>query len=152
MGNLRKLENVCASKASLTETAIKRPRKVELIAISRMPAKVGNQLIPDRSVRKRAKTRGTKAFSTPKMIAPVVFANMRRFSESGASRSLSKERLFLSKVIVTASMEVVPKRMDMETTPGRMLQISNAVLERTKNMRVHAKGKIIPQLILGGFR
>jgi len=119
MGNLKKLENVCASKTSLTETAINKPRKVEVTAISKILPKAGNQLTSDKSVMKRAKKIGTKALRTPKIMAPVVFASIRRLRSSGAKRSLSKERLFLSKVIVTASMDVVPKRMDMDTTPAK---------------------------------
>ncbi len=48
MGKRKKLENVCASKTSLTETAMKRPRKVELIAISAMAAAICHQMTSKR--------------------------------------------------------------------------------------------------------
>jgi hypothetical protein len=50
-------------------------------------------------------------------------------------------------------MDVVPKRMERATTPGRRVIISsNPLPDLKKNIDVHAKGKIIPQLILGGFK
>ena len=61
---------------------------------------------------------GTKAFATPKRIAPAVLASIRSSRGIGASRSRSKDRPFFSNVTVTASMEVVPNRMEMATTPG----------------------------------
>ena len=71
----------------------------------------------------------------------------------GAKRSLSKERFFFSKVMVTASMEVVPKSMEIATTPGRMVDtVPRPVPDLMKNIPVHARGKMIPQLMLGGFR
>jgi hypothetical protein len=41
-------------------------------------------------------------------MAPVVFASIKRFKLIGASNSLSNDLLFLSNVIVTASIDVVP--------------------------------------------
>ncbi|AHM58132.1 hypothetical protein EAL2_808p06290 (plasmid) [Peptoclostridium acidaminophilum DSM 3953] len=88
----------------------------------------------------------------PKMIAPVVFASISKFRLIGASKSRSKERLFLSKVIVTESIEVVPNRMDSAITPGSMPLISTALSDLTKNISVQDIGKIIPQLMFGGLR
>ena len=96
---------------------------------------------------------GTKALAIPKRIAPVVLASISNSKEIGARSKRSKERLRLSKVMVTESIEVVPKRIEMVTTPGRMVKmLSSPLPDLIKNMPVHAKGKIIPQLILGGLR
>src|SRR5690554_4954882 len=152
MGNRKKLEKVCASKTSLTETAINKPRKVEITAIGRTPVSVNIQLIPERSVKKEAKRTGTKALTIPKMMAPVVLASINRLRLIGASKSRSKDRFLLSKVMVTASIEVVPNSMDKAMTPGRISRISTSPADRIKNIRVHETGKIMPQLMLGGFR
>lgn len=71
----------------------------------------------------------------------------------GARSNLSNDRLLLSKVIVTVSIDVVPKRIEMVTTPGRSARIlSNPLPDLMKNIPVQAKGKMIPQLMLGGLR
>jgi hypothetical protein len=70
----------------------------------------------------------------------------------GASNNLSKDRFFLSKVMVTASIEVVPNKTDKAMTPGRIPLMSTAPPERIKNISVHETGKTIPQLMLGGFK
>jgi len=89
----------------------------------------------------------------PKRMAPKAFANIISSSGIGDKRILSRVLLFFSKVMVTESMEVVPKSMDKLITPGRMDKRSVTVVPvLMKNMPVHAKGKIIPQLILGGFK
>jgi hypothetical protein len=49
-------------------------------------------------------------------------------------------------------MEVVPNNTAKDITPGSTPLISTACSERTKNIKVQAKGKIRPQLILGGLR
>ena len=152
MGNRKKFEKVCASKTSLTETATNNPRKVEVTAIKRTLIKAKNQLMPERSIRKEAKRTGMKPLITPKMMVPVVLASIKRFRLMGASNNRSKERFFLSKVIVTASIEVVPNKTDKAMTPGRIPLMSTAPPERIKNMSVHETGKIIPQLMLGGFK
>jgi hypothetical protein len=80
-------------------------------------------------------------------------ANIRWFNEIGARRSRSKDRFFFSKVIVTASIEVVPKRTEIAITPGSMAGIlSRPLPDFMKNMLVHAMGNINPQLIFGGLR
>ena len=91
MGNLKKLEKVCASKTSLTETATKRPKKVELVAMSTIAGTAALQVTFERSVRKRARRMGTKALTTPKRIAPEVLASMRSFKGMGARRSRSND-------------------------------------------------------------
>ena len=118
IGNLKKLEKVCASKTSLTDTAMNNPRKVEDTAIRMMLGIIRLQVATERSIRNDAIKIGTKAFAIPKRIAPEVFASIKSSSEIGDSKSLSKERFFFSKVIVTASIEVVPNRTDTDTTPG----------------------------------
>ena len=152
IGNRKKLEYVCASKTSLTETAINNPKKVEVIAISTTPKMTDTQSIPDKSTIKEAKITGTNALIIPKRIAPVVFASIKRLRLIGASNNLSKDRLLRSKVMVTANIEVVPNSTDKDITPGRISLISKALSDRKKNISVQAIGNIIPQLILGGFR
>jgi hypothetical protein len=50
-------------------------------------------------------------------------------------------------------MEVVPKRIETTITPGSMGRIPSSPLpDLIKNIPVHAKGKINPQLILGGLK
>jgi hypothetical protein len=50
-------------------------------------------------------------------------------------------------------MDVVPNRMETETTPGSNVDMLPRPLpDLIKNMPVQARGKIIPQLTLGGFR
>jgi hypothetical protein len=153
MGKRKKLENVCASNTSLTETAMKSPRKVDAIAIRMIDGTTRAQAIPERSARKAAIITGTKALTTPKRIAPEVLASMRSSSDMGARSNLSKERLRLSKVIVTDNMDVVPKRMAIVMTPGkRDRTLSSPLPDLIKNMPVQARGNIMPHEILGGLR
>jgi len=152
IGNLKKFENVCASKTSLTETAINKPKKVEVKAINITPNKTKTQFIPDKSVKKEAKITGIKALTIPNKIAPVVLANINKFKLIGARSNLSKDLAFLSKVIVTANIEVVPNNIDKAITPGNMPLISILDVDLIKNIKVQDIGKIIPQLILGGFK
>jgi len=63
-----------------------------------------------------------------------------------------KDRPFFSKVTVTDSMEVVPKRIDTVTTPGSRDRTFSMPPDLMKNIPVHANGKIKPQLTLGGLR
>jgi len=86
-----------------------------------------HQSTPLRSATRAAMTTGTKAFRVPKKTAPEVFASMRSSSGIGASSSRSKERLFFSKVTVTASMLAVPKRIDRAMTPGSSARTSTSV-------------------------
>ena len=153
IGKRKKLEKVCASKISLTETAIKSPRKVDTIPISMIAGTTSPQIIPERSAKNAAIIIGTKAFTIPKTIAPEVFASINCSRDIGARSNLSKERLRFSKVMVTASIEVVPNRIDIVMTPGRSSStLSSPLPDLMKNIPVHASGKIIPQLMLGGLR
>jgi len=70
MGKRKKFENVCASKTSLTETAMSRPRKVDATAISTTAGTMAVQATPERSARNTARMTGTKALAVPKRIAP----------------------------------------------------------------------------------
>jgi hypothetical protein len=128
------------------------PRKVDVTAIKTTPEKSKGHWMPPRSTKNDANRTGMNALIIPKMIAPVVFASIRRFRLIGERSNRSNERLFLSNVIVTESMEVVPKRIDSAMTPGRMALISTSLPLRKKNIRVHEMGKMIPQLKFGGFR
>lgn len=152
MGNLKKLEKVWASKTSLTETAINKPKKVEVIEIKKILTIAGSQLISERSVKSTAKNRGTRALKTPKIMAPLVLANIKVFKSIGANKSRLKEACFFSKVIVTASIEVVPKRIDKDIKPGKKPGISTGASVLKKNIKVQEIGKSSPQLILGGFK
>jgi len=86
-------------------------------------------------------------------MAPEVFANMISPRGIGDKRILSKVLLLFSKVIVTESIDVVPKSIDKLITPGR-IDITSIILPPVliKNMPAHAKGNMIPQLMFGGFR
>lgn len=152
MGNRKKLEKVCASKTSLTDTAINKPRKVEDIAIKITAGITIDQMIPERSARKTAIMIGTNAFNIPKSMAPDVLANINKFSGIGDNNNLSNDLLLFSNVTVTASKEVVPKRIDTATTPGKIVGIfSNPEPDLMKNIPVHANGNTRPQLMLGGL-
>jgi len=75
--------------------------------------------------------------------------------EIGASKSRSKERPFLSKVIVTANIEVVPNSTLMAIRPGSNVRISDIFIppdDLINCISVQDNGKMIPQLIFGGFR
>ena len=153
MGKRKKLENVWASNTSLTETAIKSPRKVDATPIRIMAGMTRDQAIPERSVKNAAIITGTKAFTMPKRIAPEVLANIRSSSEIGDNNNLSKERLRLSKVMVTDNMDVVPKRIEIVMTPGRRPRtLSSPLPDLIKNMPVQARGNMIPQEMFGGLR
>lgn len=152
MGNLKKFEKVWASKTSLTDTAIKSPRNVEVMAIKTILKIRGNQLIPGNPTQNKAKMIGTKAFKIPKATAPLVLAIIKRLRSMGARSNLSKDLPFFSKVIVTASIDVVPKSIDIAIMPGKIERISTSVCDRRKNISIQAKGKIMPQLIFGGLR
>ena len=65
---------------------------------------------------------GMKELATPNRIAPLVLANIKSSNEIGASNRRSKEWFFFSNVTVTASMEVVPKRMVIAITPGKSVR------------------------------
>jgi len=153
IGNLKKFDKVCASNTSLTDTATNNPRNADVSAIKNTLRKTINQSIPlSEEAQNNAKTTGTIAFSIPKTIAPVVFAIIKRFKLIGAIKSLSNDLLFFSNVIVTASIDVVPKSTDIAIIPGSISRISIGVSDLNKNISVHDIGNIIPQLILGGFR
>jgi len=129
------------------------PRNAEAMPISKVAGNTDDQTTPERSARNAAIVMGTKALATPKRIAPEVLASIRSSREMGASSNRSNERLRFSKVMVTASIEVVPKRMEIVITPGSSVRtLSSPLPDLIKNMPVHASGKIIPQLILGGLR
>ena len=153
IGKRRKLENVWASNTSLTETAINSPKKVEAIPISRMAGTTKDHVIPDKSARNEPIIIGTNALTIPNRIAPEVLAIISNSNEIGARSNLSNERLLLSNVIVTASIEVVPNRTEMVITPGSSVStLSSPLPDLMKNIPVQASGKIIPQLMLGGLR
>jgi hypothetical protein len=153
IGKRKKFEKVCASKISLAETAMKSPRKVDTIPMRMIAGMTKDQATSDKFVRSAAIMIGIKALATPKRIAPEVLASISSSREIGARSNLSKDRLRFSKVIVTASMEVVPKRMEIVMTPGRSVtMLSRPLPDLIKNMPVQASGKIIPQLMLGGLR
>ena len=91
MGNLKKLDNVCASNTSLTDTAINKPIKAEVIAIKITAIITIGQFIPLKSVKNAAKTTGTNAFTKPNITAPDNLAKTSIPKLIGASNNLSKE-------------------------------------------------------------
>jgi hypothetical protein len=132
---------------------MKSPRKVDAIPIRIIAGTTSDQLIPDRSVKKAAIIIGTNALTIPKRIAPEVLATISSSKEIGDRSSLSKEQFLLSNVRVTDSSDVVPNSMEIVTTPGKSSGILSIPLpDLIKNIPVHASGKMIPQLILGGLR
>ena len=153
IGKRKKLEKVWASNTSLTATAMNRPRKVEARAIISTAGTNTSQLTWPRSTRNEAMTTGTKALTAPNRMAPLVLASISSQKGTGASSSRSKLRFFFSKVMVTASMEVVPNSTDTATTPGSTSGMApRPEPVRMKNMAVQASGKMSPQLMFGPFR
>jgi hypothetical protein len=58
----------------------------------------------------------------------------------------------ISAPYVRGSMEVEPKRIEIQTTPGsRPRMFSKTCPDFMNNKAVHAKGKMSPQLTFGGF-
>jgi hypothetical protein len=152
MGNLKKLEKVWASNTSLADTAINKPNRAEVNAIKKTAMITRGQYVPLKSAKFAAKATGTKAFTIPKIIAPDNLAKTSVLILIGARSNLSKERDLFSKVIVTASIEVVPNRMLIAIKPGSNSIISTFPGERTSCISVQDSGKIMPQLIFGGFK
>lgn len=99
------------------------------------PIRTIPQFTPDKSIMNAAK-----------IIEPIVLASTIVLKLMGASNNLSKERPFHSKVIVTASMEVVPNRMLKDISPGRMSLTSTVCLERIKSINAQTRGKMMPSL------
>lgn len=151
IGKRKKFEKVCASKICFADTAISKPIRVDVIAISSTASNTTAQFTTPKFTKKAAKITGTKALNIPNTIAPVIFANTIVLRLIGASSNLSNECPLRSKVIVTANMEVVPKSTLMAIRPG-----SNSIRfpsgERISCINVQDKGKMIPQLIFGGLR
>lgn len=152
MGNLKKLENVCASKTSFAETAIESPSRVETIDKRIIP--VNNKYQFDTADLKYSTdiNTGMMLLIIPNSTAPLILENTSSSVLIGARSNLSNERALLSKVMVTASIEVVPKSIDIATIPANISSMLKAVPDLKKNISIHAKGKIIPQLIFGGFK
>ena len=83
MGNLKKLEKVWASNTSLTETAINKPRKVEVTAIRITPDKTTGQLIPDKSTRKEASSTWYKSIDDPEKYSTGSFCKHEQIQTDG---------------------------------------------------------------------
>jgi len=66
----------------------------------------------------------------------------------GAINNLSNERLLLSNVIVTASIEVVPNNTLIAIKPGSNPSIPISPCERISCISVQESGNIIPNLYL----
>ena len=155
IGNLKKFENVCASKISLAETAIINPSSVEVTAIKNTARNTAPQLMPERSMKNAAKITGTNALNNPNNIAPDSFAITNVLKEMGASSNRSKDLPLRSNVLVTASIEVVPNNTLMPIRPGSSCFISEIFtlpVVRISCISVHDSGKMMPQLMLGGLR
>ena len=69
IGKRKKLEKVCASKTSLTETAMKSPKKVDVMAIKMTLKTSIAQLIFEIGIKNKAMRIGTNAFTMPNKIA-----------------------------------------------------------------------------------
>lgn len=59
------MENVWASKTSLTDTAINSPRNVDVKAIKRILPTSDPPATPEKSAMKEATSKGKNAFNTP---------------------------------------------------------------------------------------
>jgi len=152
IGNLKKFENVWASNTSFADTAINKPSKAEVIAIKITAASVIPQLIPLKFMKNAAKITGTNALRIPNKIAPRILAMTNVLILIGAINNLSNERLLLSNVIVTASIEVVPNNTLIAIKPDSNSSIPISPCERISCISVQESGNIIPQLIFGGFK
>ena len=151
IGKRKKFEKVCASKTCLADTAINSPVNDDVMAISKTASKSIPQLTALKSIKKLAKMTGTNALKIPNRIVPAIFASTMRFKLIGASSNRSNDLPLRSKVIVTASMEVVPNRTLMEIRPGSNSRILPSG-ERMSCISDHERGKMIPQLMFGGFK
>jgi len=152
IGKRKKFEYVCASNTSFAETEISNPSKVDMIDKRIIPTVSIVQLITVALKYNTENKIGTMLLKIPNSIAPVIFAIISNLILIGANNKRSNDLDFLSNVIVTASIEVVPKRIDMPTIPGKTSLMLKVVLVFMNIINIQAKGKIIPQLIFGGFR
>ena len=153
IGNRKKFERVWAWKTSVTQTAMKNPRSALAAAIRKTETKKVGQMTEAKSLTKNAIKMGRKEFTIPKNNAPESFATISRAKGKGATSNLSNARVLFSKVIVTASIELLPKSTAKETTPGRSSLISPKLRPALIKKRiVQARGKRSPQLRFGGFR
>jgi dephospho-CoA kinase len=134
------------------DTAITKPSSADVTAISTTPITAAVQFTPLRFMKKAAKMTGTKALNIPNKTAPKILAKTSTPILSGAISRRSNERPFLSKVIVTASIEVVPNKTLMAIKPGSSSSTPVPPPERINCISVQDRGKTIPQLIFGGFK
>lgn len=151
MGKRKKFERVCASNTCSADTAIKSPISAELIAIINTAGNIIPKLTPPKSIKKLANITGTKALKIPNRIVPAILAKTIRFMLIGANKRRSKDLPLRSKVIVTANIDVVPNKILIAIKPGKSSKIFSPG-ERISCIKVQERGKMIPQLILGGLR
>lgn len=151
MGKRKKFEIVCASNTCSADTAIRSPIKDEVTAIIKTARNTAPQFIACKSIKKLAKTTGTNALKKPNRIVPAILAKTSTFRLIGASSSRSNDLLLRSNVMVTASIEVVPNKTLIEIRPGSSSTMFPLGL-RMSCINVHERGKMMPQLIFGGFR
>lgn len=151
MGKRKKFENVCASNTCFADTAINSPVNDEVTAIIKIAGIKSPHFTALRSIKKLAKMTGTNALKMPNIIVPVIFASTITLILIGASRSRSNDLPLRSNVIVTASIEVVPNKTLIEIRPGSSSDIFPPG-ERMSCISVQERGKMMPQLMLGGFR
>ncbi len=122
------------------------------MAIKMTAIRTTAQLIPLKLIRKPINTTGTKALIIPNRMAPSILAATNVLRLIGANNNLSKDLLLFSKVIVTASIDVVPNNILMAIKPGSNSITSIFPDERISCIKVQERGKIMPQLMFGGFR
>jgi hypothetical protein len=146
------LEYVCASNTSFADTDMNNPSNVDITDKKIIPIIRTIQLATTALKYRTENNIGIMLLKIPNNMAPLIFAVINHSILIGATNNRSNERDFLSNVMVTDSMDVVPNRMDIATIPGKTSSILKAVLVFTNIISIHANGKIIPQLIFGGLR
>jgi len=87
---------------------------------------------------------GMKLFMMPETTAPLIFEKTSTSVLMGARSSLSNDLAFLSKVIVTASIDVVPKRIDMATIPANISTILKELPDLKKTSSSMQTEKLFP--------
>jgi len=144
------LDNVWASKTSLTELAINTPsaenskaeRNRTVIRLRGFATTVSRKKIEKRTIK--------PPFIIPNTAPPRIFPRMIPSKEIGARRRRSNDPIRFSNVRTIAHIEVVPNRTDIPTNPGTISRMPEGFL--IEKARTRAAGNMIPQLIFGGLK
>ena len=144
------MDRVWASKTSLTDTATRDPKAESVNTVRRSDTanKEGCLIGTPKSPIEIIVIMDD--IIKPKMEPPNTLLKRILFNEIGASSNRSSAPILFSKVMTIASMDVVPKRAAIATSPGAKSDRP----EGFRNVKAKAKtrGNSIPQLILGGLK